>query len=111
MNIINLSTRGGNTLQLVEEFMSDLEKKFKEVSDKISAEIAEQLKTANEAVNKAVELSEKHGIPFRAPVSPLVQNYVPRSFDNLWPDLDTDCLKNIGVWYTEDGWEHSRICY
>jgi hypothetical protein len=92
----------------------ELETEFKQVVDDHMQEIKAQLKIASDAISKAEELSEKYGLPFRAYVSPLSQNYFPTTFSDKFGELDSDFVSEIvGAWSeypSEGGWEHSAVC-
>lgn len=96
--------------------LSDLEKQFQQVNETVGKEIKEKLSAASKLVREAEKLSEQHGLPFRAGVSPLSQSYVPESFRSKWPDLDRDfAVDETGAWseYGYDdygGWAHSAVC-
>lgn len=95
------------------------------------AKIEEQLELAGDALNKAVELSEEHGIPFYSGVSFLSQPYVPSTFRQKFENLlDYDCendddeedMEEIDEKMyelfdvsshdlSEEGWKHSAVCF
>ena len=95
---------------------NQLEEEFVALMDSVGEEIAAQIKIATEALRKATELSDQHGIPFYANVSELGQPYVPYSFTDKWKGLD----KNLVASYTEvhpgdlsdynNGWSTSQVC-
>jgi hypothetical protein len=93
---------------------AELEAEFRSVVDSHMKDIKEQLDIARAAIRKACEISEEHGIPFSASVSPLSQSYHPVSFQKFHK-LDQETVSNItGAWtqYYNDGagWEHSAVC-
>lgn len=94
----------------------ELEAEFQELVDSIGAEIEVHLAAASKELAKAVALSEKHGVPFTASLSPLSQPYVPASFSgSKFSKLDNDKVSEIAdVWgdylFDGDGWLHSSIC-
>ena len=94
---------------------SELEAAFQKACDEHMKEIDEQLELASDALDKAVELSEKYGIPFSAGTSPLGQSYVPNSFEKKFPGLESSFAEEITGAYSEyygegGGWEHSAVC-
>lgn len=106
---------------------SELERNFRLESNGVMAKINEHLTAARNALTMAQELSEKHGIPFSAGISPLSQSYFPKSFEDMWAgkfrDSEDDnvvdemyeTVSNItGAHkgeYVDSGWEHSAVCY
>lgn len=93
----------------------ELENEFKSVVEAHMKEIKDQLDIARAAIRKACEISEEHGIPFSASVSPLSQSYHPVTFHKKFHGLDQETVSNItGAWtqYFNDGagWEHSAVC-
>jgi hypothetical protein len=94
--------------------MNDLETAFKAVYDAHIGEIRAKIDEAAAAIREAEKISEKYGIPFRARVSPLAQNYVPNSFDhNLVTDEEDNFLDNLDCYVSgyHSGWAHSAVCY
>lgn len=90
--------------------MSDLEKKFEEVQALALKEIREQLNIASEALSKAEQISEEHGIPFYSHVSPLSQGFKPNSFYEKWGELEN--VDDYLEFSPEcEGWQHSAVCY
>lgn len=91
-----------------------LDAEFIKIADATNKEIEAKMEEACKALNEAVKLSEKNGIPFRANISFLGQSYIPKSFENKFPDVDLDqALEYMGAWRTdfqETGWAHSSIC-
>lgn len=89
---------------------STLEKRFEQAKKTAKIEIEKQIAIAMAALNEAQKISEKHGTPFYARVSPLSQWYRPSSFDDKWHDL----LNNKDDWDLEipefEGWQHSAVC-
>lgn len=94
--------------------MNKLEKEFKKIVKTHAQEIDAKLTEASKALDEAIALSEKYGIPFYSRVSPLSQNFIPNSFETKFPDIDYSLAAEIcniyrnNDWYS--GWEHSSIC-
>lgn len=97
-----------------------LESEFEKLVEKAHAKIEEEIAEARKHLNKAVALSEKYGVPFRANISPLSNSYVPDSFStSKFAELDLDTVCDIsgvwGEWISEllsgsGGWLHSAVC-
>ncbi len=89
----------------------NLEQEFESSLEEANSEIDKYLKIAQEAVEKAVEVSEKTGIPFNMDLSgmPGSRQYVPFTFNKKWKDLGGDFLYNYDL-NVEDlsrsGWEY-----
>lgn len=93
----------------------ELEAEFKKTCDAHMQEIEDQLELADQALAKAVELSEKYGLPFYAGASPLAQSYFPMSFEKKFSGLDEEFVSELTNAYTQyygegAGWEHSDVC-
>jgi hypothetical protein len=90
-----------------------LEEKFVKIKNEVGKLIEEQLDIAEAAMNEAVNLSNKHGIPFDSSVSQIYQSYVPSSVKNhgLSAEQLSD-LTGLDKYALEDayGWLHSMIC-
>jgi nucleosome binding factor SPN SPT16 subunit len=99
-----------------EESNPELEAEFKSLVDSVGAQIDEHVKAASIELRKAIELSEKHGVPFRPNISFLSNTYMPVSFSNSkFAKLDNDVICEIAdVWgeyiFEGGGWEHSAVC-
>jgi hypothetical protein len=94
---------------------NDLEKEFKDLNDTIGKEIDNKINEASKLLREAVELANKHGLPFYAYVSELGQPYVPESFEEKWSDLnkeDVEELTGVSSYDLESayGWKHSDVC-
>lgn len=92
---------------------SQLELEFRTLKDHIGAEIDVHLTNARRLLDEAVALSEKHGIPFRAEVSPLSQTYVPEAFRERFAKMDMDRVEEImdvSIDPGQYGWERSAVC-
>lgn len=92
--------------------LSGLELEFKKVVENHQSEIDEKLKEAADALDKAVELSEKYGIPFYSRVSPLGQCFYPDSFGDKFSDVSRDLVQELCETYSEyeNSWDHSAVC-
>ena len=97
-----------------ETALSDLEKEYKENFDYRSKQIEAEVELAKKHLDKAVELSEKYGIPIDSDINYLCGNaYVPESlmdgeFSEVWENED---LKDQYGFYAEwAGWQHSSVC-
>jgi hypothetical protein len=98
-----------------DEDPAKLEKEFKELCELHMKEIDEQLTIAADAIAKAEEIAEEHGIPFSSGVSPLSQSYFPATFADKFSKLEQDFVSDITGAYSEyyndgAGWEHSAVC-
>lgn len=92
-----------------------LEAEFEAACLKAHPEIDAELAIANDHMKRAVKIAEKYGVPFRAGVSPLRNNYTPQSLRQKFPSLDSDFIADVtGTWdeesYQYGGWQHSAIC-
>lgn len=91
-----------------------LEIKFKEAVEQATKEINVHVKNAREELKKAVEISEKYGVPFYSDVSLLSQSYRPSSFDDKFYELNEEHdlmfeLLTDGL-PVQSGWQQSMIC-
>jgi len=93
---------------------SELEREFRDSASSVLKQINDKLDESRAALNEAVKLSEKHGVPFSAGISPLSQSYFPASFSNKFPGVDTELVNNITGAYSDypeyGGWQHSAVC-
>ncbi len=94
---------------------SKLENEFKELLNTVGKEIAEKVKEASKILDEACDLADKHGIPFYSPVSHIGQTYAPKSFKDIFFDLDKEFVeKNTEVSSYDlqypGGWQHSQVC-
>lgn len=93
-----------------------LEEEFEQLVNDHKAEIQAKVAEASKALQEAVELSKKYGIPFRPHVSFLGNSYYPQSFyDGKFAELDSEVVSDLtGAWTNYDsgyaGWEHSAVC-
>jgi hypothetical protein len=98
----------------LETNFEQLVEKFKSLCDEVSPKIQSHLDKARKELDRAVELSEKHGIPFSAGVSLLGNNYMPRSFKKSeFKDLDEKVISDLTDVYIDGsypGWEYSAVC-
>jgi hypothetical protein len=92
---------------------TEIEKQFRATAKEALAEIDAKVDTARQALSEAVAISEKHGIPFKASVSPLSQPYFPRSFEEKFEGINTEVVNEVTDTYNEycgSGWAHSAVC-
>lgn len=102
----------------LEEIELSLEEEFDELSDCILDEIKMHLHNAEEALSRAVQLSNENGIPFSSGISFIWQTYIPNSYYDKFLQIDPEYVETLtGVWvnsepddYKKIGWEHSAIC-
>lgn len=91
---------------------SEIEREFRLAAPDVLEKINEYLQKADAALDKAVALSEKHGIPFSSGISPLSQSYLPGSFAEKFPGVSRDIMSSVADASNEyEGWEHSAVCY
>jgi hypothetical protein len=100
----------------LDEEPSELEVEFQELVTDVGAQIEVHVEKAIKALNKAVALSEKHGVPFRPGISFLSNTYMPESFSkSKFAKIDNETVCEIAdVWgdyiFEGGGWEHSSVC-
>lgn len=90
-----------------------IEDDFKAVLDANADRIHEYLAEAAQFLDKAIELSEKLGVPFESSISFISQTYTPVSCEIKWPGLDRASLANDDIYFNEYGdygWQHSAVC-
>ncbi len=101
-----------------------IEEDFKAVIEAHQSEIYEAVARARAALEEATDLSDKYGIPFHSSISPLGQEYQPKSYDKLWnndawrqerdtkDDSEDDLFTQVTGDYPGeyDGWQHSAVC-
>ncbi len=99
--------------------MDDNEKQLENEFLALCSTIGEQIKLkvalAEKNLAEAVELADKHGIPFDSGVSEISQSYVPPLFGERFGTLDKETvasLLNMSQWDLDhnNGWERSAIC-
>jgi len=91
---------------------SELAREFSAHWEKYEAKIQAHVEEAYKALEKAVALADKHGIPFYSSVSFLGQNYTPPVLEKF-SELDQETIDNITGTYNEyesEGWQHSDVC-
>ena len=91
---------------------SELERQFRNTANTFLDDIHSQLVIASNALDKAVELSEAHGIPFSSCISFLGQSYFPSSLNDKFGNLDREFIESITSATNPygEGWEHSAVC-
>jgi hypothetical protein len=88
-----------------------LERQFRLMAASVTEQIETELAVASAALDRAVALSEKHGVPFYASVSPLGQAYRPGGTDPAFEDIDSEFIRSvISVNAEYEGWQHSDVC-
>jgi methionine synthase II (cobalamin-independent) len=75
----------------------ELEKEFKSVVLEVQPLIEQELEKAKLAIQNAVKLSKKHGIPFELSVSNVTDLYVPESFRKKWLNKFIEHMDNNQV--------------
>ena len=102
-----------------DEKQSALADEFQALCESVQDQIKAKILEAHKALGEAVAIAEKHGVPFRASISPLSNSYVPRSFKkSKFRQLETDEIEEISGAYGEymrelfdyGGWLHSAVC-
>ncbi len=91
------------------EMERDFRKAYHYADDLIQAKVDE----ASAALREAVKLSERYGVPFRAHVSPISNQYYPRSLENKFDGIDREFVQGVTDTYNEydsTGWKHSAVC-
>lgn len=94
------------------EDTSELEAEFQAHWEKYEDKIQKHVQDAYDALEKAVNLADEHGIPFYSSVSFLGQNYTPAILEQF-SELDQEKIDEITGLYSEypgEGWQHSGIC-
>jgi hypothetical protein len=92
---------------------TELEREFRNTAPEALSLIQENIEAAIVALEKAVSISEKYGVPFSSGVSFISQCYVPESLASLHPDIDKELVNSITDSYSDSeyaGWEHSAVC-
>jgi hypothetical protein len=100
----------------------DLEKQFLEAVELFDNEASGYFEIAEDAIQKIIEASEKHGIPFESRISPLRNSFIPRSFEQKWlneiekttkNDLKNSLYDLLDLYidkYHDEGWRYSAVC-
>jgi hypothetical protein len=97
-------------------YETPLAKEFAAHCKKIGQQIDTHVEAARQELKSAIDLSEKHGVPFRPGISFLNNTYMPESFfGSKFSKLDQEVVCEIAeVWgsyiFEGGGWEHSAIC-
>lgn len=96
------------------EQQDPLELEFKALVDSIGKEIDAKVAAAEKLLDEAVELADRHGIPFYPRISALRQPYVPASFKERFGTLDkeevSDLLEMSEYNLGHVGWRRSQLC-
>lgn len=97
------------------KLVAEFEAHCSTVRDQIDAKLDE----ATTALNEAIALSEKSGVPFSTHISFLGNSFVPESFNkSKFAKIDYSELSEVTGIYSEygnelfsyGGWEHSQVC-
>lgn len=91
----------------------EYQREFRIANNEAKELIYKYLAEAEEALAKAVEVSDKYGVPFYSGISFLSQSYRPPSVSEKFPNVDSDFISELADAYSEygyDGWEHSAVC-
>ena len=97
-------------------YETPLAKEFAQHCEDIRKLIAVKVDVARQAMKEACQIAEKHGVPFRAGISPLSNTYMPASFSvSKFAELDQEVICEIAeVWgdylFEGGGWLHSAVC-
>jgi hypothetical protein len=92
---------------------SEMERDFRKAAHHADDLIQAKLDEASAAINEAVKIAERYGVPFRSHVSTLSNEYFPRSTEKKYPELDREFIQNITDTYNEyesSGWKRSAVC-
>lgn len=90
---------------------TDIERQYRIACADAQRRIDEKLAIASAALDEAVAISEETGVPFSAYISPLSQSYLPNSFSEKFPELDSLFANDLAGAYGEyEGWQHSAVC-
>lgn len=81
---------------------------FNRVHKETMVKIDKCLKTASDALDQAVKLSEETGIPFHTYINDMDRSrlYMPNSFNAKWPNLDRGVLEEHEIYSYDAGWEY-----
>lgn len=106
-------TESQHDMDDLEEEDSEMERDFRKAVHYADELIQAKLDEASAAINEAVKIAERHGIPFRSHVSPISNHYYPRSLEQKFEGLDKEFVQTITDTYNEyesTGWKHSAVC-
>jgi hypothetical protein len=108
------NTQSDIRMDLLTKRDSEIEREFRKMATQILDEIQEKVSVAAAYLHEAVELSEKHGVPFYSSLSQISQSYIPTTFSTQHGDIDPEIVEAItstSIGYDHDrGWAHSAIC-
>lgn len=96
-----------------EEEKEKLLESFRLVQKEVTPKIDEFLKEAEQAIDKAVKLSEENGIPFNTYISFINNTYCPKlkTTKHNWIEIESEIADQFYCEYGYyQGWEHSAIC-
>lgn len=83
-----------------------LEKLYNDEYDRIFPQIEQHIKQAAIELDKAVKLSEEHGITFKSNIVDMEyvsRRYIPKSKKEKFPEL---CSQGRDTFYFDSGWEY-----
>ncbi len=96
----------------IDQDQLDLENKFKQALQSVQSQFDIHLAEANEAIKKAVAVSNKTGIPFKCDLFCMPDRwYTPDSYESNFGELDYEFLEELDFNYfvqdiNKSGWEH-----
>lgn len=96
--------------QARQEAADKIKNKFEETLKSTHAEIEKHIENARAELKKAVQVSERTGVPFSSDVIEFTNRvYIPKSMAKKWPEVDYEILSDLDL-YTQDmdepGWEY-----
>jgi len=106
-------TESQHDIEDLEQEDSEIERDFRKALHYAEEEIQAKLDEAHAALREATKIAERYGVPFRSSISPISNQYFPRSFEDKFGELDKDFVRSVSETYNEyesTGWKHSAIC-
>lgn len=93
-----------------ENELTEIEKVFSKTVEKHLPEIQKKLAAANQLIEEAIKLSEKHGVPFHGLANNFSDSYIPKTMPK---DLDSDLVSGLteawpGEYGNYAGWQTSH---
>ena len=73
----------------------EFQREFRLANNKASELIAKHLSDAEEALSKAVDVSEEYGVPFSSGISFLSQNFHPSTTSEKFPEVDSEFINEL----------------
>lgn len=92
---------------------SEMERDFRKAVHYADEQIQAKLDEAAAALREATKIAERYGVPFTASVSPVRNQYYPRSLEDKFGGIDREFIQNVTDTYNEydsSGWKHSQVC-